>query len=74
MEICCIGITVVDIKNTFEENIPSVEFPVTEGRLYDEKVWVVDGINPRKVANHHCSGLKLPGVRTCIFNNLTLLD
>ena len=64
----------VDIKNTFEENIPSVEFPVTEGRLYDEKVWVVDGINPRKVANHHCSGLELPRVVPSIVTNLTILD
>ena len=46
---------------------------MTEGDLYDGKVWGDDGIDPRKESNHHCSGLKLPIVIPYIFTNLTLL-
>ena len=57
-----------------EENIPSVGDPVTEGELYDGQVWVDDGIDPRKAANHHRSGTKLMVVSSSIVTNLTLLD
>ena len=46
---------------------------MTEGGIYDGKVWGDDGIDPRKESNHHCSGLKLPIVIPYIFTNLTLL-
>ena len=47
---------------------------MTEGGIYDGKVWVDDGINPRKTANHHRSGPNLLSVIPFIATNLTLLD
>ena len=46
---------------------------MTEGGFYDDEVWVDDGIDTRKVANHNCSGPKLPSVGPSIVTNLTLL-
>ena len=48
VEIWCIGITVVDNNEPLEENIPYVGAPVTEGGVYDGKVWGDDGIYTRK--------------------------
>ena len=47
---------------------------MTEGGVYDGKVWGDDGINPGKAAHHHCSGTKLMSVSPSIVTNLTLLD
>ena len=74
MELRHIGITVVDNNGPLEDNIPYVGDPVTELELYDIQVWGYDWINPRKAANHHCSGPELPSVRPSILTNLTLLD
>ena len=73
MEICCISIMMVDNNDPLEENITNVGAPVNEGWLYDGKVWVDDGIDPRISANHHRSGPKLPSVSPSIATNLTLL-
>ena len=64
---------VVKHNNTLEDNIPSVGSPVTEGKIYDRHIWGDDGINPRKPANHHCSGTKLLSVRPSTITNLTPL-
>ena len=73
MEICCIGITMVDNNDPLEENITDVGAPVTEGGIYDGKVWVDDGIDPRISANHHRCGPKLPSVSPSIATNLKRL-
>ena len=73
-ELRSISITLVDYNNPLEENVPSVVYPVTEGGVYYGQVWVYDRINPRKAANHHCSGPKIPSVIPSIVNNITLLD
>ena len=65
---------VVDNNNTLEDKIPSVGDPVTNGDICDGQFWVDDGNDPRKAANHHRSGPKLPSVRPSIITNLTLLD
>ena len=46
---------------------------MTEEGLYNGQDWGYDGIYPRKAANHHRSGLKLPSVSPSIVTNLTLL-
>ena len=46
---------------------------MTEGGVYDGKVWGDDGIDTRKVVNHHFSVPKLPSVSLSIVTNLTLL-
>ena len=47
---------------------------MTEGELYYEQAWGGDGIDPRKAANHHRSGPKLPSVSSSIVTNLTFLE
>ena len=74
MELQHINITVVDDNNTLDENIPYVGAPVTEGEIYDGKVWGDDGIDPRKASTHHLFGPKLPSVSPSIVTNLNLLD
>ena len=61
-------------NETLEESIHYVGAPVTEGDLYNGQVWGDDGIDPRKLANHHRYGPKLPSVRPSIVTNLTLLE
>ena len=73
VELRSIGETVEDENEPLEENIPSVGVPVTEEELYDGQVWGYDGIDIRKLANHHHSGWKLPSVSPSIVMNLTLL-
>ena len=46
---------------------------MTDGYIYDGQVWGDDGINTRKAANRHHSGLMLPSVRPFIITNLTRL-
>ena len=74
MELRRIGIIVVDDNEPLEENIQYVVAPVTEGGVYDGQVWGDDGIDSRKVANHHRSGPNLPRVSPSIVTNLTLLE
>ena len=73
VELWHIGILVVDNNYHLEENIPSVGAPVTDWGLYDGQVWGDDGIDPRKAANHHRSGPKLPSFSPSILTDLTLL-
>ena len=74
VELWRIGITVVDDNDPLEENMPSVGSPVPKGELYDGKVWGDDGIDPKRAANHHLPGPKLPSVSPSIVTNLILLD
>ena len=60
-----IGIIVVDNNEPLEENIPSIHVIVTDGVLYDGKVWGDYSIDPSKVENHHLSGSIM-----CIFSSL----
>ena len=69
-----IKITVVGDYNPLEENIPYGGAIVIEGGIYDGQVWVDDGRNPSKAANHHSSDRKLTGVIPSINTDLTLLD
>ena len=64
----------VDDNRLLEENILYVGAPVTEGGVYDGQVWGCDGTDPKKAANHHRSGPKLPSVSPSIGTNLTFLD
>ena len=74
MELCCIVITVVDNNKTLEDKITSVGALGTEGGLCDGQVLGDDGIDPRKVENHHRSGTKRPSIIPSIVTNITLLD
>ena len=46
---------------------------MTKGELYDGKVWVDNGIDLRKSANHHQSGLNIWSFSPSIVTKLTLL-
>ena len=63
----------MDHNEPLKGNIPSIGSSVTDGGLYDQKVWLDGGIDPRKAENHHRSDMKLPSVRPFIVANIIIL-